>query len=280
MALFKRSGGKAELRALVDEFELPSFPAATLRILEIIRDDATSPADVAESLLVDPGLSVRVLRVVNSASTGLRQSVEDVSHAVHLIGRSALESLIISVAVRGALPCKVQRGFDPGRFWRTAARRAALAKQLARELCPSEAVQCFTAALLQDMALPLLIQRKGERYAELLEKWHAGEAELHELERETFGWDHAQLGRVICERWQLPEDLGCAIGGHHADTDAEAEVPSPVRLAALLGETDEEAGVQRLVECASARHGLDRDRLLELVAEALEEGESLAGLLG
>lgn len=258
------------------EYELPHFPTATLRTLETIRDQEASIGQVAESLCVDPGLSVRVLKLVNSAGFGLRHAVEDLSHAVHLMGRAPLESMLISIAVRDALPNRPRPGFEPARFWRAAARRAAVARRLAALLCPAETSRVFTAALLQEMGVALLVEQRGDPYQALLERWRRGEAPLHELEREAFGWDHAQVGSAMCRHWELPEDLARAVAGHHDEPSSDSEVPAPVTLSAFLGEGDEDPGVDELVAAAEARHDLDRKALFELVEAGFQDADDLA----
>ena len=118
---FRRKSPNDPLRLeeVFENYEIPVFAASVHEVLRMIRDDETSNADIARGLELDPGISVKVLRLVNSAGFGLRQSVEDLSQAVQLIGRSSLESLLISVAVRDTLPLKARPGtlrvwYSPG----------------------------------------------------------------------------------------------------------------------------------------------------------------------
>jgi hypothetical protein len=175
---------KATLEDLIGGYELSPFPGAILKAMEVIREEASSLEEIAEALRGDPALSVRVLQLVNSASFGLRRAVDDLAQAVHMIGRSSLESLLISIGVRRALPGGRCSGYDPRRFWQTAARRAATARALAQELEPARRSRAFTAAFLQDIAVTLLVDRMPEEYGAVLTRWHAEGVPLHELERE------------------------------------------------------------------------------------------------
>jgi len=38
---------------------------------------------------------------------------------------------------------------------------------------------------------------------------------LHEIEHEAFGIDHAALGALLAEKWQLPQNMVDAIRYHH-----------------------------------------------------------------
>ncbi len=268
----RKNQGLDSLREAVGEFELPSFRPVAMKALETIRSQDTTAAALAEVLTGDPGLSVQVLRAVNSAGVGLRGEVNNLGHAVALLGLSRLESLIVGVAVRGALPHVCYRGFDPSRFWHTAALRAALAQELAAILHPAIRIECFTSALLQDMAIPLLAAARTEQYGPLLERWTAGEGHLQDLEREVFGWDHTLVGGHMCDAWGLPESLGQALRGHH-DNPKDAGCPPAVALVSEVVDgapgPDAEAFIARVTDSYSLPE--------TVAADLLERGRQRAG---
>ena len=269
-----------QLRAALAGYTPPSFSAIVMCILEEVRNDDTALSSIGDLVSTDPGLSVRLLGAVNSAGFGLRHRVKSIHHAVSLLGRGPLESILVSMAVRGALPRNATRGHDPARFWKTAVKRGVTARALAELLDPATASQSFTAGLLQDMAVTVLAQLHGEAYGSLLEDWHRGGEDLAALEREAFRWDHADAGAMLCRHWEFPEELTLAIASHHASAD-DGNGPLPAaRLVAALRETDEGLGVERLVEDAHEQFGLSRDVTVELVSSSFEAAEELSGLLG
>ncbi len=260
---------RQELVKVLGDQELPSFPAVHMRVLKMLRDPKIHMKLVAGQVAADPALSVKVLRTVNSAAFGLRRPVQDVQHAMTLIGRSSMEGLVLGLAVRTATPQTPVPGYNPQRFWRAAARRAAIAKSLADALEPRVRMVSFTAGMLQDMALPLLAHRK-EDYSPLLRDWHSGGGELEAMEQDHFGWTHAEVGHWLAADWDFPEQLGSAIGRHHASEEA----PGPVHLVSLLSEQG--AGRDALIEAACA---LDGQAAADRAVEAEERGEENGDLL-
>ena len=105
----------------------------------------------------------QALQIPSHEAFALRHKVRGVHHAVSLLGRSQLESMLISMAVRDTLPNSAKRGFEPRRFWTTSARRACTAAALADRIDPSTRSESFTASLLQDMAVPVLSHRRQSR---------------------------------------------------------------------------------------------------------------------
>jgi len=263
---------KRRLREELGGAELPSFKAVTMQILRKLRDPEASTREIAALVANDPGLSVKVLKTVNCAAFGLRRPAGDVGHAINLLGRGGVEGIVLGVAVKEALPNAPADGYDPRRFWRAAAVRAATAKALADALDPSQRMVSFTAGLLQDMAVPVLAHQKPD-YGAVLRAWHAGDVDLDTAERSEFGWDHAEVAGWLAADWEFPTVLGESIAAHH-----QAEAPLPVQLVGLLHE-DPSFGTERMIALARERCGASaEERVLRAIELGQENGAAMAGL--
>lgn len=273
----KSSDSGSALRSVLGpDVELPTFPSTVIKALETLREPDSSAMDVAAVVGTDPGLTVRLLKLVNSAGFSPARPVTGVDQAVAVAGFGAVESLVLSVGVSSALPKNEVEGFDQVRFWRAASRRATIARAFAGELHPVSASLCFTAGLLQDMALPLLALARPD-YRPLLLEWHAGGQDLHELERSAFTWSHGQVAQWLSEQWELPEALVAAIGGHHGSLEENA-VPPAVLLAAPFREVDLPDARESIVTVASSGYGMSADEVVDLLAEAEAEAIEVAQL--
>ena len=239
----RRRRARAQLEAVFGTAEPPTFPALTTRILEVIRRPDASIDEVAEALRWDPALTVKLLATVNSAAYAPRQPIEDVRHAANYMGRTQLEALVIAVACRAALPAEPGRAFDPRRFWLTAAQRAGLARAIAERLHPGRAGEAFTAALLLDLAVPVLSKQLGDRYGAALEAWHGGDdRDLESLEAEICGSTHTSVGLGLAEHWGLPPAVSANIGAHHRVGASDQEILPAIRLVAPAREVPFEGG--------------------------------------
>ena len=275
----KKTDPKAQLHEVLGEYELPTFPAIAHEVMDKIRDPNVSGAVVAELLARDPGLSAGILRTVNSAAFSPRKRVDNLQQAVAMLGLSQLESIVLSTAVRRILPASPSTLFSPKRFWQTCARRAVVARALASEFHPATVGLSYTAALLQDMAIPFLVEHQTEAYGAVLDEWRESDGVLVDLERAAFGWDHAEVATWICQEWGFPESLAMAIGGHHGAPVEGYEVPPAVHLVSFMEEKNEEDAVEILKDAAHHRYGLDPDRVGRLVESGLQAAEELASLL-
>jgi len=272
--LQRKPNAEKQVRKALGAFELPTFPAVVARALSKLRDPEATLPEIASLLELDPGVTTRLLGVANSTAFALRHPVRSVAHAVSLLGRAEVESLLLGISITRALPSDPGAGYEHGRFWTAATRRAAVGRALAQQIERSRTSEVFTSALLQEMAIPLLVKATGERYAPLLEAWRAGEAALETMERDTFGWDHATVAGWMAERWSFPAGIANAIGAHH---DGAGDV---IDLVSTLGEGDDERERERIIERVHALAGIPRGRAALLVEEGFTEADDLRRALG
>ena len=277
LAKKKRSGPKRSLRRVLGNYSLPTFPAIAMKAMKMLRDDSVSLHEVAGVLMTDPGLSSTMLSMVNSASSALSHPVTSISHAATLLGRSQIETMLVAVAASRALPTTLEH-LDMCAFWRTSTRRAAIAGRLADELHAASQANSYTAGLLQDMAIPILMQAKKRAYGQLFDSWLQEGGSLIERERDAFGWDHAEVGAWLCQDWNFPAHLTAAIAGHHGPGSAGEEAEPAVRLASLIRGGDDDADYEALIEVASRDFGLDPAVCRPLLESAGQEGDAVAKL--
>ena len=271
---------KAKLKKILKGYQLPSFPAVILQILQKIRSPYSSASDIAQSLSLDPGLSVRLLSIANSAAFSPKHKIENLTQAIALVGISQLESLVLGVGVAKGIPKQTCQWHDPAEFWLASARRAMLAHELAQILCPAKESECFTAAFLQDMALPFLACHRSEDYNSILEKWHLEGGDLAQLERESLEWDHAQVATWICSEWGLPENIALAIKNHHnPDIDKEYEVLGPIRLVSILREDDSNNGLDEMIAEAVGVYNISQEKMQAIIEPGFEKAKDLARMI-
>lgn len=271
---------KAKLKEVLKGYKLPSFPAVVMQILQKIRSPYSSASDIADTLSLDPGLSVKLLSIANSAAFSPVKKVENLTQAIALVGLSQLESLVLGVGVAKGIPKKNCQWHDPAEFWLTSARRAMLAQELSKVLCPAKESECFTAAFLQDMALPFLACHRPDDYGPIFEKWHLDGGDLAQLEREKFDWDHAEVASWISSEWELPENIALAINNHHDPSmDGDAETLAPVRLVSILREDESNSGLDEMLETAQNIYNISNEKMESLIEPSFEKAKDLARLL-
>ncbi len=210
--------------SLFKELSLPPLPAAVAQLLAEIQRPEPDVKKLTLLLTADPEIAAKILRTVNSALFNLKNEVMDVGFAITLLGLKRIRALVIPYAVKGAVPVPDGDLFDHEAFWTDSVLRALLARSLAKRCRPEEAEEAFAAALLADVALPVLLTSWRQYYEPVVERWTQRPGRLSGSEREDFDWDHAQAGAWILRHWGLPEPMVCLIGAHNLSPDRLREL--------------------------------------------------------
>ncbi|HER19468.1 MAG TPA: HDOD domain-containing protein, partial [Chromatiales bacterium] len=104
--------------------------ANLMGLLILLQDDRAPLGEIVERINTDLALSYRLLRLVNSASIGLRRRVDSVDEAVRLLGLKAVRSLVYLSAltgVDGKPPALVHSTMIRARFTELLAARSRMA---------------------------------------------------------------------------------------------------------------------------------------------------------
>ncbi len=264
----------------LDNYELPSFSLSVINLLSKLRDPESSIADISYELEIDPGLHVRALKTVNSVAFGLSRKVSNMHHAVNLLGRARIESLVLTVAVKNNLADeKTPDWFDMRHFWQSAARRAAFARGLAMKLHPETETESFTVGLLQDMAVPVIARVKASRYQNLYAEWNLldEKSNLAQIEQKTLKLDHASIGAQMAESWGFPENLVRMIGNHHS-TEGSTDIPISVQIVSLL-KGNPNVPIENIASTVEEIFNLDPSVFKQLAAQAQIDANELAEAL-
>ncbi|WP_236624674.1 HDOD domain-containing protein [Rhodopirellula sp. SWK7] len=232
----------AEKTSLEEVFHtdvLPALPHSAISLLQLSQREDVGPNDFARPIEADPGLMGQVLRFVNSSYFGFSREIMSVPQAITLVGSRAITNFALWNAVFSVIPNPTFGPFDLKSLWQDSLRRAIFARKAGRTLKLAEAEDLFAGALLQDMAVPLLLKELPEQYEPLVEKRAAEGLRLSGLEQEMFGWDHAEAAALLAKRWNLPEEFVTLIAQHTQMEDLLGKGdlsrgPACVALASLL----------------------------------------------
>lgn len=237
-----RNAGDAplvDLQKILESAQLPALPQTAIRLLELSQDASNGPTEFARPIEADAGLMGQVLRFVNSSYFGFTREISSVKQALALVGVRTIKNFALWSAVFSLVPDPKFGPFDLKKLWQDSLRRAVFARILGKSLKLANAEDLFAAALLQDMAIPLLLKELPEQYEGLIERRGVEGLRLSQLEQELFGWDHAQAAAALVRNWRLPEEFAVLIERHPnldelLDTNPPQRDAACVALASLL----------------------------------------------
>lgn len=194
---------------------LISLPEVWFRIQEMLRDPHRNWHSIAEVISYDPGLTSRILQLVNSAYFGQRGRVERLSQAIGLIGEIELNNIVTVAAVIQGTSSLTNPLPNMEFFWMHSVRTAILSRHLARMNRILHPERLFVAGLLHDIGRLIIHQLYPALGRQLYHDVHTpSDVRLHE-ERRALGFDHGDLGAELARHWNLPVTLCDAIQFHH-----------------------------------------------------------------
>lgn len=243
----KQDFPRVDLKKILSVEQLPAMPQSAIRLLELSQDPDAGPREFAIPIESDPGLTVQVLRFVNSSYFGFRNEISNVKQAITLVGVRTVKNFTLWSAVFSLIPNPKCGCFDLKCLWQDSLRRALFARRMAKLLGLKEAEETFAAALLQDMAVPLLAKEVPDAYSALFGARTCSNSRLRlsMLEQHVFGWTHAEAAGMMARRWNLPEAFALLIEDHLAVDQWVARAASEpgklaVSMSALLPTTGDE----------------------------------------
>jgi HD-like signal output (HDOD) protein len=239
------------LQRILQGAQLPALPQSAIRLMELSRDQDNGPSEYAVPIEADPGLTGQILKFVNSAYFGFSREISNVKMAITLVGIRTIKNFALWSAVFSLMPNPKCGPFDLKRLWQDSLRRGLLSRSLAKLLGLKDCEEAFSAALLQDMAVPLLAKELPKEYLELLEARQALGRRLSDLERERFGWTHAEAAAAMARGWKMPDDFAALLDNHiKIDDLLSTGTPRPDQVAVAVSALLPSVSDERWAECA------------------------------
>jgi putative nucleotidyltransferase with HDIG domain len=189
-----------------------------MKISSLLQDYNVSQRKIAEAIGYDPMLTSRVLRLVNSPIYPFQKSVTSLSTAVNAIGNKAIYEMVLMTIVTDSFGREIRNSVIGRDVWLHALAVAIGARELCVMLQMRGTEEAFSCGLLHDIGSLLLFRADSARYTEIFNQAECDD--LSPIEKDVFGFDHAQLGALAAHRWHLSEPVCNMILYHHDPTDA------------------------------------------------------------
>ncbi len=212
----------------IDIKEIPIIPQVATKILQMQEDNLhISFKELEQLILIDPALTAKILKVANSALYARQREITNLQQAITLLGFKTIKSLVLLVCASN-LYGKKRASFEKANIntitkvsemsmWRHSVLTAFVARTLATRLNKNEKKEeIFIAGLLHDIGRIVLMINHQERYNEFLKDISGGkEKNILAVEESIFGLNHQEIGKMVLNKWNFPEELIDTAYMHH-----------------------------------------------------------------
>jgi putative nucleotidyltransferase with HDIG domain len=186
-----------------------------MRVLGMVTDPNAAVADLEGVLRSDVSLVTSVLKLANSAFYGVRRQVDSLRHALLLLGKSEVQSLVLSRVLFQAFknPQGTKRTLMVG-VWRHSLECALAAESISIQLGEENAIY-FLGGMLHDIGKLVVIQKFIQEVDRFGHYETMDEEDGLKVELEALGCGHDELGAMLLHRWMFPAELEQMVRNHH-----------------------------------------------------------------
>lgn len=222
---------------LTGDLQLASPPNIFYEFKKAVDDSNKSIADAAYIIEKDAALSLKLLKIVNSAFYGFPANISSISRASSIIGISELQNLILSTVIIEKFSTMPGATLSMNDFWARSLHCALIAKELDLYLGKEYSESIFLCGLFHDIGQLVFFRRIPVLAREVeLELQTRQQYSLQDeiiAEESIIGFNHFETGAELCRLWNLPEIIIESIRLHkRPEYDGDyCQIAALVRLA-------------------------------------------------
>ncbi len=183
---------------------VPQVPEVVRILITQLADPNSKFDEIAKNVEKEQVISMKVLRLANSAHFGLSKKIASIEDAVVMLGMSKLKTLIIASGIVSSVPDIPN--FDIKEFWANSFRTATYAKWLAEEIKLDSSDTVFTAGLVSGLGTILLYLGAPIVANEIDQHVNAGK-NRNEYEYKRLGFTNQEVSAELCSLWNFSDEL-------------------------------------------------------------------------
>ena len=201
---------------LSGDIDIVSPPEIFLQVSEILDDPTKNAYDAGRIIENDPGLTSRLLKIVNSAIFGFPSKVTSVTRAIAIIGNVELRNLVLATIVVdrfSKIPSEIPSMRE---FWRKSIRCALFARALTsyHPQC-NDASTIFVCGLLHNLGNLVIYSRIPELASQAVILAKTDKISMQDAEQQVMNFDRFDVGGELCKLWRLPNLITKTIMFHN-----------------------------------------------------------------
>ncbi len=198
--------------------DLPTLAPVAVEVLRLADDEDSGMNDIAQAISNDPGLTVRLLRLANSAAYSRGSEVTNLGTAAMLLGVQTLKMVTLGFTLVADMGTDK---FDSSIVWRRGLASSVLARRFAANIAPDLAEDAFVAGLLANIGKLALAEEP--LYVSAVEG--NGPWLTPSQEQRLFGLTSDEATAQILTNWGLPELLVESIRTRNSPSGRDGQTP-------------------------------------------------------
>lgn len=196
--------------------DLPTLSVVANNIILITQNPKSSALEVGRAISQDQALVSKILRIANSTFYGFPRKITTIPHAVVILGFANIRNLVLTASIFDMFQSKGGDGyFDREGFWKHSLACGVTSKLIAKRLGIKNLEEVFIWGLLHDLGKLILDAYFREDFTRVVFLVKEKEILIRDAEQQLLGFDHAAVGSLVANKWNLPPAVIKVIRFHH-----------------------------------------------------------------
>lgn len=199
---------------------IPDLPLSVNRIIEMAGDLDSNLRDLVELVSSDPTLVSNILKVVNSSYYGLRNKTDNLHLAIVLLGFKEVKQIAMRSFIRRSFGATAESREQIASHWEHSYMVSVMAESFCAEDDQQRRGVLLTLGLLHDIGKFVMsdLAHLLVEHGLVIEGMPTPSAEQYSLanEERQYGINHALVGYLLGERWNLSNRFLAVLRHHHA----------------------------------------------------------------
>lgn len=276
---------RSEMQDQIDHMaELKALSPAVSRVLELARNSRCSIEQLTRAVKQDHAISLKILKLANSAVYTRGEPVDSVQKAIMRIGMQQIAQVVQNIGVVEMFDELTDPRISEGLFWEHSIATGLIAAEIVHTQNKGEeaADAAFTMGLIHDVGRLVYADGLSEAYSRVLDEAERLRLPLEQVESRMLLINHADAMDRVLHQWRFPKDLINPVALHHLsvgnmrrmapktiEESTTLALANRVAHAMLIGSSGNNAlyPTEEFAEALRVPEGLF-DRLLDEIPEA------------
>ncbi len=195
--------------------EMATLPSIYQKVNDAVENPETSFSSIAKIISGDPGLSGRLLQIVNSSFYGLKNQVETITHAITIIGSAQLRDLVLATTILEKFKGFPESTLNMKMFWIHSLACGLAARIIATLRRQPNTEKFYVLGILHDLGRLVMLTAIEKEMKEVFQFAMEEDILLHNAEEEILGFNHSDVGGELINSWELSNSFCVAVTNYH-----------------------------------------------------------------
>ncbi|MFP6854760.1 MAG: HDOD domain-containing protein, partial [Opitutales bacterium] len=192
--------------------DLPTLPTIFTELTQMLSDSNSNIHQVERLMGSDQSLTMRVLKVANSAYYRVSDRVTTIGEAVNYLGFDRLKKVALSSSILSIFKGPSSDAFNVESFWKHGIGVAVASGAIAKYVGLKDHETTYVCGLVHDIGKIVNYMLDAENFLKIVQFSLDEKVDLCTAERTHDYPRHDVMGYYVCKHWKLSKYILAAVG--------------------------------------------------------------------